>query len=251
LKRLWKAISTREAAPPWSLWAALGAVVVSFTTLLMGAFVAWALLGDRQYTALVAWTLGAVVIVAFVYIRFAKPEERAALRLGGNNSVPLQQIFLLLLIGVGLSVTLDVVSGWVTKLYLPDPELQPLYADVLRFGQPASIVSLVVALAFMAIAQPIAEEVVFRGILLPSARASIGAWPGYIGSAILYAGFHALAYPSPVADVNGIWFGEVLPFIAALIFGAVRLYTGSTRAAILTHIGFGLFAVVKLLTLMG
>jgi membrane protease YdiL (CAAX protease family) len=78
-----------------------------------------------------------------------------------------------------------------------------------------------------------------------------GAWPGYILSAILYAVFHLLSFPPAGSDFNGLWYGQILPFVAGLIFGAVRLYTGSTRAAILAHVGFGLFAIVKMLTLAG
>jgi membrane protease YdiL (CAAX protease family) len=103
----------------------------------------------------------------------------------------------------------------------------------------------------MVIAQPLAEELIFRGVLLSSLRGTIGAWPGYILSALLYALFHLITYGSSISDFNSLWYGQILPFIGGLIFGAVRLSTGSTRAAILAHVGFGLFAVVKILTLSG
>jgi membrane protease YdiL (CAAX protease family) len=48
-----------------------------------------------------------------------------------------------------------------------------------------------------------------------------------------------------------MWYGLLSPLIAGLVYGAVRLYTQSTRAALLVHAAFGLFALVKLLTLMG
>jgi membrane protease YdiL (CAAX protease family) len=69
---------------------------------------------------------------------------------------------------------------------------------------------------------------------------------------VAYTIFHFVSYQLPPAANNTalIWIGIVEPLIGGLIFGAVRIYTGSTRAAILTHMAFGLFAVVKLLTLV-
>jgi membrane protease YdiL (CAAX protease family) len=252
LRNLFARISTLESTPPWSTLAALGAVVVSFAATVIGSFIVLVLLGDKPYKELLSWTIGAVLTIIFVYVRFAKPEQRAALRLSaGDNVVMLQQAFFMLLIGVGLSVALDVVSGRVTSGFLPEPELTYLYTDVTVNRGTISLLSWIFAALFMVIAQPIAEELIFRGILLPSVRSLIGPWPGYILSALIYALFHLIAYGSSISDFNGLWYGQVLPFIGGLIFGAVRLSTGSTRAAILAHVGFGLFAVVKLLTLAG
>jgi membrane protease YdiL (CAAX protease family) len=253
-RRLFTRINTPETPLPWGIVAALGAVVVSFAAVVIGTFIAFELLNDRQYTLLIAWTLGAFITIIFVFVRFAKPEERAVLRLGLNSTegtAAIQQLFLMLLIGVGLSVALDVITGRVTRLFLPEPELLRLYTDVTLYQQPVQAITWIVAVAFMVIAQPIAEELVFRGVLLPSLRQVTGAWPGYILSVILYAVFHTLAFSQAGSGLNSLWYGQIVPFIAGLIFGAVRLYTGSTRAAILAHVGFGLFAIVKMLTLAG
>lgn len=240
-------INALDTAPPWSLVAALGSGVVSFAAVVIGTFIALALLNNTQYTALAGWTFGAVLTIIFVFIRFKKPEERAALRLGRSDAseLPMQEIFLTLLIGLGLSVTLDVVSGRVTNTFLPEPELLSLYR------QQVNGLTWIFAFIFMVVLQPLAEELVFRGLMLPSLRNALGAWSGYIVSAILYALFHMLAFSPAINDFNGFWYSQLVPFIAGLIFGAVRLYTGSTRAAILAHVGFGLFALVKVLTLVG
>lgn len=252
MRNLFARISTLETVPPWSTLAALGAVVASYAATVVATFFVLALLGDQPYKELVVWTIGAALTLIFVFIRFATPEQRAGLRLGlGENVVMVQQAFLMLLIGVGLSVALDVLSGRVTSTFLPEPELTYLYDAVRRGGGTISITSWIFAFLFMVAAQPIAEELIFRGLLLPSLRGTIGAWPGYILSALIYALYHGITYGSSISDFNGIWYGQILPFIAGLIFGAVRLTTGSTRAAILAHVGFGLFAVVKLLTLAG
>jgi membrane protease YdiL (CAAX protease family) len=251
-QKLLSRINAPEAAPPWNVLVALFTVIVAFVAIIIGTTIALLLLDQTQYTALASWTIGAAITVAFIFTRFRTPEERAALRLNlAGDTLPVQQLFLMLLIGVGLAVALDVVSGRVTNSFAPDPELYPLYLDASVGGFPVLVVSWLLALVFMVIAQPVAEELVFRGVLLPSLRATIGAWPGYILSALLYAVFHLMAFSPSPNDFRGLWYGQILPFIAGLIFGAVRLYTGSTRAAILAHVGFGLFAVVKLVTLVG
>jgi membrane protease YdiL (CAAX protease family) len=246
-RRLLARINGLDTPPPWSLVAALGSGVVSFAAVIMGSFIALALLNKTQYTELAAWTIAAMVTIIFVFIRFNKPEERAALRVGASagSTLPVQEIFLMLLIGVGLSVALDVVSGRVTNVFLPEPELLSMYR------QQVTGLTWIFAFVFMIVLQPIAEELVFRGLMLPSLRNTLGAWPGYIVSAILYALFHMLAFSTAINDFNGFWYSQIVPFIAGLIFGAVRLYTGSTRAAMLAHVGFGLFAVVKVITLVG
>jgi len=64
--------------------------------------------------------------------------------------------------------------------------------------------------------------------------------------------FHFVAYqpPTSVSTTAFVWIGILQPLIGGLIFGAVRVYTSSTRATFLTHLAFGLFAVIKLLTMV-
>jgi membrane protease YdiL (CAAX protease family) len=264
-RKLFTRINTLENPPPWTLVTALSSMIASFAAVIIGTALTLILLGNAQYGALAGWTIGASITIAFVFIRFRTTEERAALRLGDDDptdnrmsigGVSAQQIFLMLLIGVGLSVALDVISGRVTGVFLPEPELYQPFLNALRAQSSGAVYSLqflswVFAFFFMVIAQPAAEELIFRGVVLPSLRRSTGAWPGYILAAILYAVFHLLAYSTSVNDFNSLWYGQILPFVAGLIFGAVRLYTGSTRAAILAHAGFGLFAIVKIVTLVG
>src|SRR5262249_13809169 len=143
-------INTMEPPPPWSIYAAMGSMIASFAAVVIGSFIALRLLNDVQYTWLVGWIFGAVFTIIFVFVRFPKPEERAVLRLGGGASL-LQQIFLMLLIGVGLSVTLDIVSGRVTGGFQPEPELLRLYNEATVNHQSISLLSYVFAFLFMAV----------------------------------------------------------------------------------------------------
>ncbi len=267
-RRLFARIGAPPVPPPWGLFGGLSAVIVAFAAVVIGTTLSLALLGDGQYTALAGWTIAAALIVIFMFVRFSKPEQRAALwqephsltsspnaRRGNSAAAPpatpLQDLFLYLLVGVGLAVTLDIITFRVTSPTLPEPELLRFFQLVRLYNQPATFLAWVFALVFMAVAQPIAEELVFRGALLPSLRGAAGAWAGYLLSSILYGVFHLLAYAPPPNDFNGLWYGLIVPVIGGLIFGATRLYTRSTRAAMLMHAGFGLFSLVKLVTLLG
>jgi membrane protease YdiL (CAAX protease family) len=106
----------------------------------------------------------------------------------------------------------------------------------------------------MLIAQPLAEELVFRGVALPALRTALGARFGLVATAALSAVFHLLIYPasytavdSGVSPLAALWYSGVTPFLAALVFGSVRVVTGSTRLAIAAHVAFGLFALLRLL----
>lgn len=240
-RKVFARIGAPQAAPPWGMGAALSSLVAAFAALILGSTVAQLLFPGAQWVVLAGWTLGAALTAAFVWITRRTRPERTALRLYETNA----PLFLLLLVGLALALTLDVISLRATTQFLPDPELLGLYR------QPLEAFSLLMALVLMALAQPVAEELVFRGVLLPALRAAVGSWPGFGLSALAYAVFHLLVYSPPALDFDRLWYGLLLPFVAGLIFGAVRVYTGSTRAAILTHMAFGLFAVVKLLTLAG
>jgi membrane protease YdiL (CAAX protease family) len=156
-----------------------------------------------------------------------------------------------MLIGVGLAIALDVITVRLTGFSIPGPELIRLYSDVSFENLPVMALSWILAFLLMVIFQPLADQLIFQGIVLPAFRQSLGAIPGYLVTAAVYGIFHLALYSPPDTDPTILWYTLFVPFIAGLIFGAVRLYTGSTRAAMLTHVAFGLFAVVKLLTLVG
>jgi membrane protease YdiL (CAAX protease family) len=256
LKTFFSRISTLENPPPWGAWTAVNTILVAFLAVIVCTGIVLTVFGDTQYTTLLGWTLAAVLAVAFVYFTRRKPEQRVALRLNPSEAprdrvTTLQNILLLLLVGVGLAVALDVITIRLTGLSLPQPELVRPYFDVYANGFPVLFVSWALAFLLLVVAQPLADQLIFQGMVLPALRQSLGAWPGYLVSAALYGLFHLLVYSSPSSDATSLWYALFVPFIAGLIFSAVRLYSGSTRAAVLTHAAFGLFALVKLLTLVG
>ncbi len=282
-RKLFARIAQVESPLPWGTGSAVSALIASFMAMLVGTTLALIVGGDGQFTPLLGWSLGAVVAIAFALFTRRTDAQRAALRIDqltdtasaktdgrskavvpaesvsrgalgptgvGGSMSPLQLTLFLLLIGVGLALTLDVVTGRATGLFLPVPELLRPYQDFLLYQLPTSAITWILAVLFMVVLQPIAEELVLRGIVLPTLRESVGPWPGFFIAAALSGAFHLLAYAAPPGDFAATWYGMVSPFLAAIIFGAVRIYTGSTRAAIITHMAFGVFAVVKLLTVV-
>jgi membrane protease YdiL (CAAX protease family) len=229
-----------EPAPPWGLGAALVTVIVAFVLVVAGTTIALVWLEGRRIAELAGWTLASLIITIYVMQTRRRPEERTALRLDVSG-MPLPFV---MFFSLGFALLFDLISLAVTSEFLPVPEL---LAVNLRAG---GVVEWVFAVGFMMLAQPIAEELVFRGVAFLALRTMFGGWIGLIASAGLYAVFHLLAYPPNYANVSGItpiWYGLLLPFLDGLIISAIRAYTGSTRAAMAAHAAFGLFAVVKLL----
>ncbi|MBI1277899.1 MAG: CPBP family intramembrane metalloprotease [Anaerolineaceae bacterium] len=249
-RQLVNRIAANEPTPPWGVWGAIGAMIASFVAIILGSAISIILLPQSQYTYLLGWSIGALLVFVFVWIRRRSPHYWSAMW-NGTPASRGQSIFWYLLIGVGLAILLDLVGRSVVGLLIPDPELLDLYAAV-QLRQPIAPLSWIFVVLFMVILQPLAEGLVFQGLLLPSLRATISPWGGFILSAAAYTMFHFVSFPVPASANNNalIWIGLVQPLIGGLIFAAVRVYTGSTRAAVLTHMAFGLFAVVKLLTLV-
>ena len=251
--QLMKRIAAAEVQPPWGVWAAISAMVASFLAVIIGSAIS-IIIGEAQYDVLLGWSIGAGLMIAFVWFTRRSSRYWPSLWTGTskNGESLTQNIFWYLLIGVGLAILLDLIGRAVVGLIIPDPELLNLYAYVQLYGQPVLGISWVLVVLFMVILQPLAEGLVFQGLLLPSLRATIASWSGFILSAAAYTMFHFVAYqpPSTASTIALVWIGIIQPLISGLIFAAVRVYTGSTRAAVLTHMAFGLFAVVKLLTLV-
>lgn len=241
-KSLFAKIGTLEPAPPWGLGAVALAVVIAFAAVIVGSTVALALFENQPFMLLAGWTLGGIITIASVLQTRRRPEDRAALKLGEGGPSLLFVMFLC----IGFALLFDLISLAVTGAFLPKPEL--LGVDLRAGGVP----TWVFAIAFMLVAQPIAEELVFRGVVFPVMRVALGAWLGLAACAAVYTVFHLLAYPPDYLNATGItsiWYGLMLPFLDGLIISAVRAHTGSTRAAVAAHIAFGLFALVKALAL--
>ncbi len=235
-------VGAPDPAPPWSLPTALISVGFAFLAMIVGSGVAVVWAGGQDYAELAGWTLGGMLILLFVWQ--TRRREWDALHLVGSST----PILFVMFVAFGCAVALDLLSLAVTGEFLTKPEflgLTPSTLSILEWGFAA---------AFMIFVQPMAEGLIFRGITLPAMRQLAGAWGGMILTATLTGVFHYLLYPPnyPTAStLTPLWYGLIIPALEAVVFSMVRGYTNSTRASIAAHLTFGLFAVLKLLTLGG
>jgi membrane protease YdiL (CAAX protease family) len=220
-----------EPAPPWSSWTGLQTALVSFMAVLGGVNVMALLRVQQPFVFLAGYILSGLLALGFVRVTRRTPEDRAALRLGAVTS---SSLLLIMFFSFGVALAIDVL-----RRYQPVPELQYFSGSGLEWA---------LAIVLMVIVQPLAEGIVFRGVLYPALRATFGVWTGIVACALAYAIFHFISYTSRL-DANTLWLTFALPYIEGLILTLIRAYTGSTRAAIFGHMAFGMFAVVKLISL--
>ncbi len=193
------------------------------------------------------WSIGAGLIALLVWQTRAR--DRAALRLGA----PTTPLLLIMFIAFGAAVAIDVIGLALTGQFTAHPEL--LLVSTLG-ARALSVGALLPSIAFVVILQPIAEGLLFSGVTQPALRAALGGWAGLFVTALLFGVFHFLAYTPTFYFTGGVvtapyyWHGLGAPLLAGLVFGAVRILTGSTRAAIAAQIAFGLFALLKLLVVI-
>jgi len=234
-------LSSPEPAPPWGLFTGINSIIIAYVMIVVGTFVGTYLLGENPAALPISWLIGCALTVLFVALsRRRTPTDWEAMRMQSSE----RTLVLVALFSLGVAIALDILSLGVTRQFLPAPELSSLNREL------ATPPAWVAAFLLMVVGQPIAEELVFRGIALPALRHALGAWPGLLVCALAYGLFHQLAYSAPTNDPVLTWYGLALPFLAGLYLSAVRVYTGSTRAAIVAHMAFGLFAVLKALTLV-
>ncbi|MBZ0287665.1 MAG: CPBP family intramembrane metalloprotease [Anaerolineae bacterium] len=235
---VFKRIAQVEDAPPWGLFNAINTAFVPLLAVIAGTLIALSLLSSSNTAAmLLAWIIGGVITIAFVFATHRT--NRAALQLDAGGS----RLWIVLLFSLGMAILIDVIALGVTGVFLPESEL--VGVDQER----GSALIWLLAAVFVLIVQPIADELVYRGVFLPVARQVMGAWGGLVVTAMVYALFHALAYPHPAGGLTGAWYGLVSPLLIGLVLSGVRANSGSTRAAIIAHIGFNVFALLKLLVM--
>lgn len=249
-KTLIARINTPDPAPPWNLTTVVITLAVAFILPIIGTLVgaAWFPndadpLALTPLAQLVGWLIGALLTALFVIQTRRQSADRAALQMVAS-SAPLP---LIAFIAFGLAVAVDLVGLIVTGVSVRAPELASFGAftpNFLTWG---------VAIVFMLAIQPVADGLVFRGVAFPALRAAAGGAFGWFISGVLYGVFHYFVYPPAYAQggITPFWYGMIAPILEGLIYGTVRAATGSTRAAMVAHMAFGLFALAKLLIMSG
>ncbi len=235
---VFKRINAPEEDPPWGYLTGLGAVIAMFIAVaFVGSIVALTLLPNNFATAqFVGWSLGMLLTIGAVRVLVRGGWH--GLRLAESSRMP---NFVAFALGIGFAITVDLIVIFSAASVFSVPELSalPLNRSVLLWA---------LATVFIMLLQPIAEELVFRGVLYPALRAQVSATAAIFISALFYGVVHRILYYSPTgatAGAVGIWVSLGEPVLVGVLLGGVRAYSGSTRAAIFTHAGFGLFALLK------
>ncbi|MCC7154588.1 MAG: CPBP family intramembrane metalloprotease [Bryobacterales bacterium] len=135
---------------------------------------------------------------------------------------------------VWLGPAMAVVLGVGGKL-IGAPEMDPL-GNVIT-----GVLSAAITGVFAVLIGPAVEELIFRGFLLPLFVRSFGTAPGIVLAAAPFALMHGPQY-------EWAWQYLALLLAASVVFGWVRVKTGSTAASTLVHAGYNLVFFIVYLT---
>lgn len=129
--------------------------------------------------------------------------------------------------GLGLAILCGSISALLprTDVHMPLEELMKDRASILLLG------------VFAISLGPLAEELAFRGFLMPLLVRTVGPAGGILLQALPFALLHGPEY-------KWVWQQLIVMFLAGAGFGLVRYRTGSTAAAAYAHAAFNLTAVV-------
>lgn len=244
-------IGRDEPAPPWGLLTAVLTVVVMFLTVIVGTSITTIILGETPTAVVAGYCIALLATTILVgATRNRRPQDQAAMAFRPTRT-PLILVFML---GVGVAILYDTLGLILTGASLPVAPLLSFF-DLSQAGAPAvsvGIAAWLFALLLLVVFQPVAEEMVLRGVAYPALRASLGKWMGFFMSAVLHAIFHLIAYAPPGGNSFVlIWYTLILPFLDGLFLGAVRAQSRSTRASMVAHAGLGAFAFIRALILAG
>jgi len=107
-------------------------------------------------------------------------------------------------------------------------------------GTSQTVIEQLLVIVAIAVAAPIIEEVIYRGMLLSTLRRRFGRWVSILISATIFAGIHAVLDPNAIAAVPGL-------FLLGVVLAYAALRTGDLSLPIALHSGVNLLAAIALL----
>ncbi len=226
---------TARPVAPWSLPRALLATLSLLAALALGALLALLLTDGAPPAALAGWSAGAALVLLALRARFRRSGAALPLQPGGTP------VALALLTGVAAALFLDTLALAPGGSGLPTPELAAL---VIR---PATPVGWPLAALYLLLLQPLAEGLVFRGLLQPALQARASRRAALLLTALAWALFHLLAYTGAPgsADPATLFLSRLA---LGLLLGILRARNVSARASIVAHTGINLFFLLRLLS---
>ena len=229
----------REAAPPWPLRTAFFFVIAYVAIWILSVTIVATLRGeiDGQISAasyLLIIGLSSLVALSAVVVWARRRLTAEWVGLFRLVAVRGGSFILTLLLGLGVAWALDLLGGAVQlKRLLEIPAVDNGLLEVVSLTWVIGAVSVLLI-------QPIAETLIFSGLLYPATTQRTGDnIPAIIGTALIYMLVNVF-----LAVQQDLWFVMLQPLLMMLFIVGVRAYTKSTLLAIVARIGFGLFIIL-------
>lgn len=227
-------------AVPWRIGPAL-AIVALLVVLTLGAALVAGLasgrLGDVAVTVVTAAALSAAYLAAVAAVWWV------ARRMGVGllAAVGVRPVGLGLLLGTGLAAAVGgrlLAGAWAAALgvfgvKLPGSDLDP--TKMLPSGTAGIVLTVLIA----CVLAPVAEEIVFRGVLLSAFRLRWGDAPAIAMSSLIFALVHVSPFAIPPI------------FVFSLILGWLFVRTRSLLVPIVAHVAFNAIGVGLIYALKG
>ena len=138
--------------------------------------------------------------------------------------------------GMVLQIVIALMTAPLIILVFGDEPPEQAVSEIT--GTSDTLIEQLLIVIAVAVAAPIIEEVIFRGMLLSALRRSLGAWPSILISAASFAGIH-LTDPNAIAVVPGL-------FLLGVVLAWVALRRGDLSMPIALHSGINLLAAISL-----
>ena len=166
------------------------------------------------------------LVLLYIYVDGSLDRIKEMLKFGSVKRV------LILILAIPIVVTIiDLILNTIYAVVWIGIFGEPSTNTDLGTGWESSSIDIAFLFLSVAIVTPIAEELLFRGYILDSIKRMHGDWPAIIGSALLFALVHFNL------------FGMVPIIMAGVIYGWLRIKTGSLLPSIACHMMWNLMAL--------
>ena len=189
----------------------------------------WAGLSDGLAFSISSLVIAIILIplvLLYIYVDGSLDRIKEMLKFGSLKRV------LILILAIPIVVTIiDLILNTIYAVVWIGIFGEPSTNTDLGTGWESSSIDIAFLFLSVAIVTPIAEELLFRGYILDSIKRMHGDWPAIIGSALLFALVHFNL------------FGMVPIIMAGVIYGWLRIKTGSLLPSIACHMMWNLMAL--------
>ena len=220
----------------WVSWLIIITFLIAWWLLtIVGTFALWFALYWAGLSDGLAFSISSLVIaiiliplvLLYIYVDGSLDRIKEMLKFGSLKRV------LILILAIPIAVTIiDLILNTIYAVVWIGIFGEPSTDTDLGTDWESSSIDIAFLFLSVAIVTPIAEELLFRGYILDSIKRMHGDWPAIIGSALLFALVHFNL------------FGMVPIIMAGVIYGWLRIKTGSLLPSIACHMMWNLMVLV-------